>query len=434
MKKPVYVLPLMLLLILLSSSLASCMPRMSDDKQFSREKAKIALYAVNRDIPALMGLLHSTEFRSSELSAYWLGRLGAKEALPELDVLHSRNRNLCCPPPSGAFGAAAARIRVADLPLQEQIAKLLAIAKDYEHEWVLASEVGRILIDYDDPRILPALRQIRTYGAQETAVRLEIKALPASQRLELLVKILTKHESPQRAEAADLLLREAGAAGADAVMKLLHDQSLDRNPLAASVKNRAWLIVHAVGTKDQLEALSAAGWKWGKKSFPVKTVKKVVNEKRMNDAIDKLSNSNYLIRFDAAMALREMPLDERAVPALKLATDDREIIVQRASLEALSNIDSDQIIPIMVPVLQNKRREFRYLAAKALWKRGVRRGVKVFIDDLRADDAEVRKWADIWLERLTGMKTDYWYGDPVEEREKHVQWWEKWVDTQPSLP
>ena len=58
----------------------------------------------------------------------------------------------------------------------------------------------------------------------------------------------------------------------------------------------------------------------------------------------------------------------------------------------------------------------------------------MFIDDLRADDAEVRKWADIWLERLTGVNTGYWYGDPVEEREKHVQWWEKWVEAQPSLP
>lgn len=430
MLKLVYRLLLVTAMLVTLSGSAYCMPRDHDAKQFAREKVQIAEFGEKKDISGLMQLLHSTEFKSSELAAYWLGRLGVEEALPELDKLHEQNRYHICPSPSGVFGASAARIRVVGIPVYDQVTRLLSLAADTQTDHVLASEIGQILLDYDDPRILPALKQIRTYGAQETALRLEIRDMAASQRMGFLVETLAKHATPQSGEAAQKLLIEAGASGADAVMKLVHDQSLKTNPLVETVKNRSYQIVLAVGTKAQKDDLKAAGWDWGRSVVPVAVPKRKVDVKRMNNAIKKLSNADYLVRFNAAMELREMPLDGRAITALKRATADDELIVERASLEALSRIDSVRVIPIMEDALRNDRREFRYLAAETLWKRGVKRGVRVFIDDLRSEDVQIRKRADILLERLTGMKTDYWYGDPLDEREKNIECWETWLNAQ----
>ena len=430
MRREVYRFLLVTVILVTLSGSAYCKPRNHDVKQYAREKVQIAELGEKKDIPGLMRLLHSTEFKSSEFAAYWLGRLGVEEALPDLDKLNEQNKHLACPPSSGVFGASAARIRVAGLPAYDQVTKLLSLAAETQTDSVVASEVGHILIDYDDPRILPALKQIRTYGSQETALRLEVKDMPAAKRMEFLVETLVKHATPQSGEAAQKLLIEAGASGADAVMELVHDQSLKPNPLAETVKNRSYQIVLAVGTKAQKDALKAAGWDWGRSVVPVAVPKRKVDVKRMNNAITRLSNQDYLVRYKAAMELREMPLDERAIPALKQAASDQEIIVEGTSLEALTKIESAKIVPIMSAALHNDRREFRYLAAETLWKRGVKRGARVFIDDLRSEDPQIRKWADIRLERLTGIKTNYWYGDTPNEREKNVQWWQTWLNAQ----
>ena len=103
---------------------------------------------------------------------------------------------------------------------------------------------------------------------------------------------------------------------------------------------------------------------------------------------------------------------------------------EREALQALAKIDSAEVIPILTRKLDSPIREFRYLAAEALWPRGYKRSVRVFISDLRSDDREIRKWADRRLEKLTGITSDYWYGDPESDREKNVRWWEAWLTKQ----
>lgn len=77
--------------------------------------------------------------------------------------------------------------------------------------------------------------------------------------------------------------------------------------------------------------------------------------------------------------------------------------------------------------LNSQRPEERILAAKHAAEIGDRDVIGILVDRLEDDDAAVRMFAILALEKLAGTRHGYDYSDDLPQRERAVQRWRRYV-------
>ncbi len=182
-------------------------------------KKAVALYEAG-DAAGLREMLKDSHMFIQQDVALRLGRLGDEQSLEMLKNLDAQYKNFACAP-SGQFGVAVMLIENKTADARKKALLKAATATDYKQ---YASSVvdcaGRELVFYADEEVAAALKDVRTYGAQYTVLRWECYRTSDNHAIEKSIGVLEQHETPQKAEAAEDILKEYGAASIEAVMAL----------------------------------------------------------------------------------------------------------------------------------------------------------------------------------------------------------------------
>jgi len=193
-----------------------CTPAQADLESIDPVALKIGMSNANelflkRDIAGLKALLKESHLFVKQDIALKLGRLGAKEAIEELRQLDKTYATFACAE-SGQFGVAV--ILIENTEKARQRAALLDLATEAgEHPKYATSvidQASRELSRFEGGDIEERLADINTYGAQFTVLALQCRKLSESDAIAKCIKVLERHETPQKAEAAQSLLISRG--------------------------------------------------------------------------------------------------------------------------------------------------------------------------------------------------------------------------------
>ncbi len=173
------------------------------DKQLAQVEE---LYA-KQDVDGLLKLLKRSHIFIQQDVALKLGRLGADKALSILRQYDQDYSHFECAP-SGQFGVAVMLIENKTRDAQKKA--LLAVATEpleqSKHPHSVIDVAGRELGRFDGDDVITALKDVNTYGAQHTVLKLQCMKLSQSNALAQCITILENHETPLKAEAAQHIL------------------------------------------------------------------------------------------------------------------------------------------------------------------------------------------------------------------------------------
>ena len=176
---------------------------------------------LKRDIPELQALLHESHPFVKQDVALTLGRLGAQGAIEELRQLNQAYATFACAE-SGQFGVAVVLIENPEKARQRKA--LLDLATEVGGHSSYANSVidlaGRELSRFEGDDIEERLTNVNTYGAQFTVLALQCRKLSTSDAIAKCIKVLQRHETPQKAQAAQTLLIASGKPAMEAVREL----------------------------------------------------------------------------------------------------------------------------------------------------------------------------------------------------------------------
>lgn len=176
---------------------------------------------LKRDIPGLTTLLNESHLFIKQDVALKLGRLGAKEAIEKLRQLDKTYSTFACAE-SGQFGVAVVLIENPEQTRQRTALLELATepGEHHKHFPSVIDQAGRELSRFEGEDIEERLAKINTYGAQFTVLTLQCRKLSSSDAIAKCIEVLERHETPQKAEAAQALLISSGKPATAPVQEL----------------------------------------------------------------------------------------------------------------------------------------------------------------------------------------------------------------------
>lgn len=223
------------------------------------------------DVKGLLALLIDTNFAVEQRAARHLAKLGATEALPileekdrayrrfstvslgafrvaitllEHDTLESRRQAMLTLAKTGFSSIddlntwysdsvrgverthgvrSQRRASIARLDkIVANVAECINIGTVFEgRDRARSDAAAEALLQFTNDAVIRELMPIRAYGAQYTVLAYQCQAISATEAITTCIGILEKHETPQKAEAAERLLKEYGVQALPAVRQLL---------------------------------------------------------------------------------------------------------------------------------------------------------------------------------------------------------------------
>lgn len=218
--------------------------------------------AAKQDIPGLIQMLEIGECASKALAAQHLGYLGDDRALDKLDEMNGQyggwqayvSTSLYT---NGAFAVAICQIVNKKRSSEEQVSALLELMQGkgpgvpevvrqyqspepipiktssgnvvYHKPWLDYTHISRqvcgraaqVLAEYDDPRIIPSLRQSKFYEVATIAIGLELRNMKPDDAVKHCLEILQYDPVRQRRNAVFRCLTRLGDEGIKALKDLV---------------------------------------------------------------------------------------------------------------------------------------------------------------------------------------------------------------------
>ncbi len=183
--------------------------QMIDPAELRQAKAKADRLFNNKDVEGLIDMLKASHLFVQADVAIKLGRLNAKSAIEELERLNQFYCRFACAE-SGEFRVALILIENEGDELEQKALLDVATAAAKQYPPSVIDRAGKELSRYSGAEIQERLESVQTYGAQFTALAHQFRNLSQDDAVRLCIRILERHETPLKAQAAEDLLISFG--------------------------------------------------------------------------------------------------------------------------------------------------------------------------------------------------------------------------------
>jgi tetratricopeptide (TPR) repeat protein len=316
--------------------------RLVNQKNIEIEKAQIEQMVIDQDVEGLIEELIAGECESKALAAEHLGYFGDERALRELQVLNEKHggwRAVWSTGEyySGAFAVAICQILTRDQTPEEQVSALFDLLEgkgpavpDFVREaedpestnknkpngsatvqfspqkfhgtsMYVGVHVARALAEYNDPRIVPTLRNSRNFGVASTAVWLEVRDMKPSDAIKCCLDIIHYEDRYQRNGAIHCLGR-FGDQGVEPLKALVREGFSEPLRILSTMKDHVTVPDYGEFLKEELLSNNNAGVRREAASQLLRFGEK--SDSSVQGLIEALHDPVASVRSTAASSLR----------------------------------------------------------------------------------------------------------------------------------